>query len=95
MVMDLVGAIAGRHTRVMLAAMRERGRYVTELAELTGLDRRNVSKYVGRMRRDGLVEGIVDGRRHLYRIAPAKRTAVDAWLDWLKLAEEAKRRAAG
>lgn len=53
----------------LLSRLMEGERSVGELMEETGLSQTNVSRHLGLLRREGLVERRAEGNRGLYRIA--------------------------
>jgi len=53
----------------LLSRLMEGERAVGELMEETGLSQTNVSRHLGLLRREGLVERRAEGNRGLYRIA--------------------------
>jgi len=72
-VLELVAArfrILGDPSRLRLLALLMQGEHtVQELVDASGLTQTNVSRHLGLMRRDGIVERRRDGNRAVYRIA--------------------------
>jgi len=73
-------AVAEPHRRRILDRLREGECDVTELVELLRLSQPGVSKHLRVLREARLVAVRADGRRRLYRLAPAPLADVDAWL---------------
>jgi len=73
-------AVAEPHRRLILDRLRDGECAVTELVDLLRLSQPGVSKHLRILREARLVAVRADGKRRLYRLAPAPLAAVDAWL---------------
>jgi DNA-binding transcriptional ArsR family regulator len=73
-------AVAEPHRRLILDRLRDGECGVTELTDLLQLSQPGVSKHLRILREARLVAVRADGKRRLYRLAPAPLADVDAWL---------------
>jgi len=78
--MSAFTAVAEPHRRRILDRLREGECGVTELVDLLALSQPGVSKHLRILREARLVAVRADGKRRLYRLAPAPLADVDAWL---------------
>jgi DNA-binding transcriptional ArsR family regulator len=74
-------AVAEPHRRLILDRLRDGECGVTELVDLLRLSQPGVSKHLRILREARLVAVRADGKRRVYRLAPAPLAEVDAWLD--------------
>jgi len=73
-------AVAEPHRRRILDRLREGECGVGELVDLLRLSQPGVSKHLRILREARLVAVRADGKRRVYRLAPAPLSEVDAWL---------------
>jgi DNA-binding transcriptional ArsR family regulator len=74
-------AVAEPHRRQILDRLRDGECAVGDLVELLRLSQPGVSKHLRILREARLVAVRADGKRRVYRLAPAPLAEVDAWLD--------------
>src|SRR6202161_4954830 len=77
---DVFNAIADAHRRDVLDALIAGEKAVGEIVNDLSMSQPQVSKHLRVLSEVGLVRGRADGRRRLYRLAPARRRPVNAWL---------------
>jgi DNA-binding transcriptional ArsR family regulator len=77
---DPFRAIADPGRRIMLDAMLERERSVSELTQLLGLKQPSVSQHLQVLKLAGLVEERREGRKTFYKAKPAELAQVHSWL---------------
>jgi DNA-binding transcriptional ArsR family regulator len=78
--MTAFAAVAEPHRRQILDRLRDGECAVGNLVELLHLSQPGVSKHLRILREARLVAVRADGKRRLYRLAPAPLADVDAWL---------------
>ena len=79
--MNAFAAVAEPHRRRILDRLRAGECAVGDLVDLLALSQPGVSKHLRILREARLVAVRADGKRRLYRLAPAPLAEVDAWLD--------------
>ena len=79
--MSAFAAVAEPHRRRILDRLREGECGVGELVDLLALSQPGVSKHLRVLREARLVAVRADGKRRLYRLAPAPLSEVDEWID--------------
>ena len=80
----------------VLIALREGGAYPTDLADLLGVNRTNLSNHLACLRGCGLVVAVPEGKRMRYELADGGlRKALDDLLGTVLAGEPATCRAAG
>ena len=79
--MNAFTAVAEPHRRRILDRLREGECAVGDLVDLLALSQPGVSKHLRILREARLVAVRADGKRRVYRLAPAPLAEVDAWID--------------
>jgi DNA-binding transcriptional ArsR family regulator len=81
MTASLFEVVAEPHRRLILDALREGDRSVTELVTLLGLAQPTVSKHLRTLRQADLVVVRPEAQRRWYRLNPEPLRVVDHWLE--------------
>ena len=79
--MNAFAAVAEPHRRQILDRLRDGECAAGDLVALLHLGQPGVSKHLRILREARLVAVRADGKRRVYRLAPAPLAEVDAWLD--------------
>ena len=77
-------AVAEPHRRQILDRLRVGECDVGELVDLLALSQPGVSKHLRVLRDAQLVAVRADGKRRIYRLAPAPLAEVDGWLEYYR-----------
>ncbi|MFG3258241.1 ArsR/SmtB family transcription factor [Streptomyces sp. NPDC048172] len=80
MIDTLLSALADRHRRALLDALRRQPRAVGELAEELGVSQPTVSKHLRVLREAGLVRVTKRAQHRIYAVVPEALAELDGWL---------------